>query len=138
MSTVTAEPGKLLYIGVQKLGLDSYRYWRCSTCRTEFPEINSTIHCNGFTITDCPWCGTHSMRAAEVHGASEPTTNSYLPDCTNGQGRTHEPRHVAEGWMTSPEGKHIVAMCRAEAERVIGIYLDKLGEQWTFETEAES
>jgi hypothetical protein len=54
----------------------------------------------------------------------------YTP-CHNG--RTGLPEnHLAEGWLLSPEGKPILAMCRQCAALVIAEYRDKLGEEWTF------
>jgi hypothetical protein len=40
--------------------------------------------------------------------------------------------HLAEGWLISPEGKPIMAMCRQCAKPVIAEYRDKIGEEWTF------
>lgn len=42
--------------------------------------------------------------------------------------------HQAEGWLCSPEGRRIVATCRAHAEIVIAEYREKLNQTWTFET----
>jgi hypothetical protein len=59
--------GTLFYIGKFKLGVyAAYNYYRCVTCGSDFPAIDGVIRCNGFIITDCPWHGTRSKRAAEV------------------------------------------------------------------------
>lgn len=52
------------------------------------------------------------------------------PACTNGLGYRED--HEAEGWIISPEGRPIIAMCRRQAEKVINEYREKLGEEWTF------
>jgi len=44
--------------------------------------------------------------------------------------------HEAEGWIVSPEGRRISAMCSEHAHEVIGEYRDKLSEEWTFEVAA--
>jgi len=38
------------------LPAEEYLLWRCSECKTEFPEIDGKIMCNGHHIQDCPWC----------------------------------------------------------------------------------
>lgn len=53
----------------------------------------------------------------------------YAPNCTNGQGV----KHSATGYIISPTGRHIGAMCLSCAEEVIDEYKDKLGQVWTFE-----
>lgn len=50
------EPGRLVSIGRRKLGIDSYEYYKCQTCGTEFPVLRGEISCNGKSIKDCPWC----------------------------------------------------------------------------------
>jgi hypothetical protein len=50
--------------------------------------------------------------------------------CVDGHGFPHT--HFAHGWLVSPEGRPVQAMCSEKAERVIAEYLEKLGEVWTF------
>lgn len=50
--------------------------------------------------------------------------------CTNGLG--YRENHEAEGWLCAPDGKHIVGMCRADADIVIQEYQEKLGKRWYF------
>lgn len=61
---------------------------------------------------------------------------TLLPKCTDGLGFTQN--HDAEGWLVSPRGRRIVAMCRRHADAVITEYDRKICETWTFEAEAEA
>jgi NAD-dependent SIR2 family protein deacetylase len=61
------KPGKLLSIGKRQLGVYAeFEYFRCQDCGADYPIIDGAIRCNGFTISDCPGCGTRSKRALEV------------------------------------------------------------------------
>lgn len=53
-------------------------------------------------------------------------------NCIDGRGNRQD--HKAEGWLCSPEGCSIVAMCRRHAEAAIKEYLAKLKEIWAFRT----
>jgi hypothetical protein len=57
----------------------------------------------------------------------------YAINCTNGQGIRQS--HSAEGYIISPTGRRISAMCRSCAQVVIDEYKEKLGEIWTFENQ---
>lgn len=55
----------------------------------------------------------------------------YAVNCTDGKGVRQS--HLAEGYIISPTGRRIGAMCRACAQVVIDEYQTKLGQTWTFE-----
>lgn len=55
----------------------------------------------------------------------------YAIDCTNGQGIRQS--HDAEGYIVSPTGRRIGAICSKCAQEIIDEYKDKLGQVWTFE-----
>lgn len=77
----------LVDIGIHKLGLDSFRYSRCTRCGTEYPHATSmnkdgrplpmepftggnvleTIGpmCNGRELTDCPCVREDDLEAGE-------------------------------------------------------------------------
>lgn len=55
----------------------------------------------------------------------------YAPNCTNGQGIRQS--HLATGYIISPTGRRIGAMCESCAQEVIDEYREKLGQVWTFE-----
>lgn len=49
--------GELIDAGRAKLGgYFEYRWWKCSRCGTQYPEILGEIRCNSHTIEKCPWC----------------------------------------------------------------------------------
>lgn len=48
--------GQLVYDGRYNLGLDTYDWWRCTTCGDTFPVIDGHVSCNRTRITICPWC----------------------------------------------------------------------------------
>lgn len=68
--------GELHHIGRRSLGLETYHYYQCADCGTEYQAINGrydNIRCNGFAITHCPWCceaGNPSKRASETRKVS--------------------------------------------------------------------
>jgi hypothetical protein len=43
--------GALQYVGVRHHGRDSYAYWRCVDCGTDYPGS-----CNGHRVGLCPFC----------------------------------------------------------------------------------
>lgn len=50
------DTGKLVYAGYHPLGLYGHHWYRCLTCKTEYPRIGFDIRCNGRPITRCPYC----------------------------------------------------------------------------------
>lgn len=48
--------GTLVHRGRRPISHVMMDWWKCVTCKSEFPEINGVIKCNGYIITQCPWC----------------------------------------------------------------------------------
>lgn len=71
-------------------------------------------------------------RTIGVESEYEPHDNRpYAVNCTDGKGILQS--HLAEGYIISPTGRRIGAMCRSCAQVVIEEYQTKLGQTWTFE-----
>lgn len=49
-------PGDLVFKGHRPYGHESYDFYRCPDCRTDFPVLYGQISCNGCAISSCPWC----------------------------------------------------------------------------------
>ena len=51
----------LINIGIKKYGLEMIGFFKCQYCGVEYPVIDSQIKCNGYAITECPWCRLDSQ-----------------------------------------------------------------------------
>lgn len=104
---------------------------------------NCTILC--INIKDVPTkCPTHNTPLLgppswEVNDKGVPLglvlkphdNRPYAVNCTDGKGIRQS--HLAEGYIISPTGRRIGAMCRACAQVVIDEYQTKLSQTWEFE-----
>jgi len=67
--------GALLNMGEARLGrFDTYQWWRCVDCGTEYPQVPfRAITCNGYAIGRCPWCSgsPHLAKARGEHLRSQ-------------------------------------------------------------------